>query len=230
MREDLTNETLSGKVNPVTLSNKVEMMNATSPDTLIPSEASQAAEELARLDAYRRAGHRAAAAVWFPLLVGGIATLAAPGAYVAIGTANAPMWYWMFAGPGIGIACAVFYASRRIQLPRPSGALSVGVAVAMIAGTLGIAAVLGAVADNGAPELVVAVGLAMFAWSYRSILVAIVAVAGLGTAAVMLATDDPQIQAAATLAMGAVACVCAVVALLTPSAGAGMGAIDYHDA
>ncbi len=94
--------------------------------------------------------------------------------------------------------------------------------------TLGVAAVLGAGADKGAPELVVAAGLAGFAWLYRSRLVAIVAAAGLATAAVMLATDDPQIQAAATLTMGAVACPCALIALPTAPTGATAQGIEQN--
>ena len=127
-------------------------------------------EALAQLrvaDAACRASRSAAGSVWFPLLAGGVATLAAPTAIDLIG-GDAAASYWMAAGPAVGILCAVFYASRPIQLAARRGVVSVCVAAAIVIGAM----VLGAMGSGswtaGGPVLVVAVGLGVFAWLTRA--------------------------------------------------------------
>lgn len=179
-----------------------------------PSGHVAADQQLHELAAYRRLARRTAAAVWFPLLVGGIATLAAPGATHLIGGAEADSWYWAFAGPAIGLACAAFYAARPVQLPARASVASLVLAVAMVAGAFAVALALGEQLDGGGPPVVVAAGLAVFAWLYRSSLVAVVAAAALGAGLVGVVAETARVEDTAAMVVGAVSCTCAIIALL----------------
>lgn len=189
-------------------------MNSASQSLIVPTELRHAADALAFVNTTRLAAARSAAAVWFPLLVGGIATVAAPGAIGRIPGDAAPAWYWAFAGPSIGIACAIFYATRRIQLRARLGPLSVALAVAMITGALTLAGITGGRWQDGAPVLVVAAGLAAFALLYRSTLVGIVAGAHIIAAVIVVVADSPRIEDATTIGTGLVSCACGIAGVL----------------
>jgi len=179
-----------------------------------PSDADEATAQLDAIAAGRSASKRLAGSVWFPLLLGGIANIAAPSVSALIGGPAAPAWYWGVAGPVIGIACAIFYASRPVQLPHRVGLTSVGVAVAMVVGALALGISLGD-SSGGAPLLAVASGLGAFAGLYRSIHVGIVAASQLVGAMVMFADTSDRTTALVFLSVGAVSCATALAALLS---------------
>jgi hypothetical protein len=170
--------------------------------------------QLGYIKATQEASRQLAAAIWFPLLIGGIATIAAPTVIDLIGGDAAPGWYWGFAGPLIGISCALFYATRPIHLPTRIALASVGIAIALMVGALLLGFSVGDT-QAGAPLLAVAAGLAAFAWLYRSPLVGIVAGANLIAALVLIAEDTSQVEQIAYLASGLVSCAVAIAALLT---------------
>jgi hypothetical protein len=173
-----------------------------------------AAGQLRYVEARRAAGHQLAAAVWFPLLIGGIATIAAPTAIALIGGAAASGWYWGIAGPVIGISCAVFYATRPIHLPVQEAFAAVGIAIALMVGALLLGFSVGE-SRTGAPLLAVTAGLGAFAWLYRSPLVGMVAAANLIAAIALIINSSGRLEQISYLATGIVSCTVAIAALLT---------------
>jgi len=189
-------------------------MNSASQSIPAPSDVAEATAQLDAIAAGRSASKRLAGSVWFPLLLGGIANIAAPSAYALIGGPAAPAWYWSVAGPVVGIACAFFYNSRPVQLPQRIGLTVVGVAIAMLVGALVLGISLGDAA-GGAPLLAVAAGLGAFAGIYRSVHVGIVAASHFVGALVMFADTSDRTTALVFLSVGAVSCAIALAALLT---------------
>jgi hypothetical protein len=160
----------------------------------------------------RAASRRLATAVWFPLLIGGIANLAAPTVVGLIGGDAAPAWYWGIAGPLIGISCGVFYASRPIHLPARVAISSAGIAVAIVVAALLLGFSLGE-SQAGAPVLAVAVGLGAFAVLYRSLLVGLVSGATLTAAIALMVVNTNRAEQIAYLSIGIVGCAAAIGAL-----------------
>jgi len=189
-------------------------MNSASQSIPTPANVTEAAAQLDAIEAGRSASMRLAGAVWFPLLIGGIANIAAPSVTALIGGAAAPAWYWGFAGPVIGLACAGYYASRPVQLPHRVSLISVLVAIAMGVGALVLGIGL-AESAGGAPVLAVAAGLGAFAVLYRSAHVGLVAASHLVGALVMFADSSDRTAAVVFLCVGAVSCAIALAALLT---------------
>lgn len=189
-------------------------MNSATQSFVVPTDPATIAADLTLIGRQRRAGVRAAGAIWFPLLVGGIATIAAPGAIDLIEGDAAPAWYWGFAGPLIALACAVFYATRRVQLPTRSGAMAVAVAIAIVIGAPVAALITAEPERNSAPVIVAAGGLAAFALIYRSVLVGLVALAHTVAAIVMLATESTIADDVATIGSGLTACLCGPIGVL----------------
>lgn len=182
-------------------------------DSVVQSTA-DAEADLATVARAQAAAHRTATAVWFPLLPGGIATLASPGAVDVIGGAAPEAWYWGTAGPAIGLACAVFYGTRAVQMPGRVARGSVLVAALMVGSAMLLGALLSDDARRAAPVFVVAAGLGAFAVLYRSALVAAVAAAGLAQAIVLASTEADRAHDAAALAFGALACGAAIFGML----------------
>ncbi len=189
-------------------------MNSASQSIPAPTDIAEATAQLDAIAAGRSASKRLAGYVWFPLLLGGIANIAAPSVYALIGGPAAPAWYWSVAGPVIGIACAFFYNSRPVQLPHRIGLTVVGVAIAMLVGALVLGISLGD-SSGGAPLLAVAAGLGAFAGLYRSVHVGVVAASHFVGALVMFADTSGRTTAVVFLCVGAVSCVTALAALLT---------------
>jgi hypothetical protein len=189
-------------------------MNSASQSIPAPSDVTEAAAQLDAIEAGRSASVRLAGAVWFPLLIGGIANIAAPSVTALIGGPAAPAWYWSFAGPFIGIACAGYYASRPVQLPHRVSLISVLVAIAMGVGALALGIGL-AESAGGAPVLAVAAGLGAFAVLYRSAHVGLVAASHLVGALVMFSDASDRTAHLVFLSVGALSCVVALAALLT---------------
>jgi len=198
----------------VTLRGKVAAMNFAQQSLPVAQDAGDASGQLRFVEGRRAASRRLAAAVWFPLLIGGIANIAAPTVVDLIGGDAASGWYWGFAGPLIGISCGLFYASRPIHLP---------VRVAITAAVIGIALMVGALflgfsfgeSRAGAPLLAVAAGLGAFAVLYRSLLVGLVGGAALIAAIALIAMNTSRAERVAYLTVGIVSCGVAIAALLT---------------
>ena len=172
-----------------------------------------ASGQLELVEARRAASRRLASAVWFPLLVGGIATVAAPTVVGLIGGEAAPGWYWGVAGPLIGMSCALFYAGRPIHLPVRVAVASAGIAIALIAGASWLGFTF-TEAQAGAPVLAVAAGLGAFALLYRSPLVGLVAGAALIGAIVLIVVNTGRAEEIAYLSIGIVSCAAAIASLL----------------
>lgn len=174
----------------------------------------RAEAELAAVARTQEAAHVVATAVWFPLLTGGIATLASPSVIDVIGGSAAPAWYWGIAGPAIGLACAAFYATRPVQLPVRIARASALVAVVMVASAMLLGALESDAAQTAAPMFAVAAGLTAFALLYRSGLGGVVAAAALVEGIVLAVSDSDRVQDVAVLGFGAVACGAAIVGIL----------------
>jgi hypothetical protein len=169
------------------------------------------------LTAAARKGQQLAGAVWFPLLLWGIAEIASPTAvrvieqtWTGIGPDAAQLWYWAGVSIVIVVSCFVFYARRPVQVPRPIGLGSVGTTLVMVSVAIAIG---GAGGVAGGPELVVALGLGVFALMYRSTLIAIVATAHLVAGITLAASGSDTLADAMMIAVGTVSCVCALVAV-----------------
>lgn len=198
-----------------------ERMNSASQSDTDRSDPHDAATQLTLIVETNRRSRLLAGAVWFPLLVGGIVTLAAPSVIDMIGGPAAPAWYWAVAGPAIGVACAVFYATRRVQLPATTASISVVTAAVMVIGALALGILVSGAARTAAPFLIVGSGFVVFAWIYRSALVLVVALANIIAAIVLFLVDTARIEQLVYVVCGLVACAAAVVAVmrLTGSAG-----------
>lgn len=174
---------------------------------------SEPAATLALIARAAQAARQDSAAVWFPLLLSGMATLASPTAISLIGGAAAPAWYWAAVGPLIGVSCGVFYARRRVQ---PSLAIS-GTAVLVSAGIIVAALALGLLVESPArvalPWIAVSSGLAVFSQVYRSPLVGLVALINAGGAGWLLLDSSARAQAWHALLVGVACCLTALAAM-----------------
>jgi len=184
-----------------------------------PAGLSEAADEMRDLTAAARKGQQLAGAVWFPLLLWGIAEIASPTAvrvieqtWSGIGADAARLWYWAGVSIVIVVACLMFYARRPVQVPRPIGLGSLGTTLAMVSVAIAIG-VAGGVA--GGPVLVVALGLGAFALMYRSALIAVVACAHLIAGIALAVSGSDTLADAMLIAVGTVSCVCGLVAVRT---------------
>jgi hypothetical protein len=184
-----------------------------------PARRSEAADEMRDLAAAARKGQQLAGAVWFPLLLWGIAEIASPTAvrvieqtWTGIGADAAQLWYWVGVSIVIVVTCLVFYARRTVQVPRPIGLGSLGTTVVMVSLAIAIG-VAGGVA--GGPELVVALGLGAFSLMYRSALIAVVASAHLVAGVTLAVSGSDTLADAMMIAVGTVSCVCALFAVGT---------------
>lgn len=153
-------------------------------------------------------------AVWFPLLVGGIVSLASGPAIALIDRPAAPAYYWAVGGPAIGIACAAFYATRRIQPPAGLALVATVTALVMAAGALLLGTLTSGDLRQAAPLLVIGVGLGVFGMLFHSLLVVAVGVAHLAIGCYLgVATPaDPHMVAA--LVTGLAGCAAGVASLL----------------
>lgn len=154
------------------------------------------------------------AAVWFPLLIGGIVSLASGPAIALIDRPAAPAYYWAAGGPVIGLACAAFYATRRIQPPT-----GLATAAAVTAGVMGTGAVLLGTLTSGdlqdaAPYFVVGVGLGVFGVLYRSLLVGAVGAVHLSLGAYLVVATPTKPHMVAALITGLTGCAAGVASLL----------------
>jgi hypothetical protein len=174
---------------------------------------SEPAATLALIARAAQAARQDCAAVWFPLLLSGMATLASPTAISLIGGAAAPAWYWAAVGPLIGVSCGAFYARRRVQ---PSLAISRS-AVLVSAGIIVAALALGLLVEGPArvalPWIAVSGGLAVFSQLYRSPLVGLVALVNAGGAGWLLLDSSAQAQAWHALLVGVACCLTALAAM-----------------
>jgi hypothetical protein len=157
----------------------------------------QAQEIVEEVDRLRSATRSQLSAMWWPLLVFGLLTLASAALIAGFG-ADALGVYWAVAGPLGGITVGAFYRNRERaigvespSLPYVLTALAVLIG-AMAAGVIGDAAgsPLGAAA---APSLVVSAGFLVFAALERSALLAAVAVAlAVETVWLWMASNDAE--------------------------------------
>ena len=184
-----------------------------------PAGRSEAADELHDLDAAARKGEQLAGAVWFPLLLWGVAEIASPTVTRVIARSGsgispdaAELWYWASVSLVIVTACMVFYRRRPVQVPRAVGFGSLGATLVMVPLAIAIG-IAGGVA--GGPEIVIALGLALFAFMYRSRLIAVVAVAHLAAGIAIASSGSELLADAMLVAVGAVSCVCALIAVRT---------------
>jgi hypothetical protein len=184
-----------------------------------PAGRSEAAAEMREVTAAARKGQQLAGAVWFPLLLWGIAEIASPTVVRVIertwsgtGSDAAALWYWASVSVVIVVTCLVFYARRPVQVPRPNGFGSVGTTLVMVPVAIAIG-VVGGIA--GGPEMVVALGLGAFALMYRSSLIAIVACAHLVAGIAIAVSGSDTLADAMVIAVGTVSCVCALAAVRT---------------
>jgi hypothetical protein len=182
-----------------------------------PDDGVAAAEELRNITATAARGRQLAAAVWFPLLLWGIADIASPtatdritNAFSGISDGSAPFWYWCSVSLVIVLSCTIFYRRRPVHPPRPIAVVSLGTTLAIVA----VAVLVGVIAGTtGGPELIVGVGLLVFARMYRSRLIGIVAVAHLAAGAAIIASSSGTVSDVSFLAVGTISCVCALVAV-----------------
>lgn len=137
--------------------------------------ASDAARTLGDLDALRIQTRRRLEGVSYPLvLFGGLSLIAAAMSAVAGEDAQAP--FWLFAGPGGGIAVSLHYRRREVELGLARAAWPyVATAVALMVGAF----VLGALEQpwRVGPWLAIGVGYLVFGWLERSAAVAAMALA-----------------------------------------------------
>ena len=182
-----------------------------------PVDGVEAAEELRSITAATARGRQLAAAVWFPLLLWGIADIASPtatdriaNAFSGISDGSAPFWYWCSVSVVIVLSCTIFYRRRPVQPPRPIAVMSFGTTLAIVA----VGVLVGVIAGTaGGPELVVGVGLLVFALMYRSRLIGIVALAHLGAGVAIIASSSDTVSDISFLVVGTISCVCALVAV-----------------
>lgn len=129
--------------------------------------ATDAAQTLGELDALRTQTRRRLEGFSFPLvLFGGLSLLAA--AASAVAGVEAQALFWLFAGPGGGIAVSFHYRRRELELGLTRAAWPyVATAVALIVGAF----VLGALEQpwSVGPWLAVAAGYLVFGWLERSV-------------------------------------------------------------
>jgi hypothetical protein len=182
-----------------------------------PVDSVEAAEELRSITAAAARGRQLAAAIWFPLLLWGIADIASPTAtdrianpFTGISNGSAPFWYWCSVSVVIVLSCTTFYRRRPVQPPRPIAVLSLGTTLAIVA----VGVVVGVIAGTtGGPELVVGVGLLVFARMYGSRLIATVAFAHLAVGVAIIASNSDTVSDVSFIAVGAISCLCALVAV-----------------
>jgi len=185
-----------------------------SPTQSVSPDAARAAGLLGELRHLEHQSKSMLSAVWFPLLVGGIVSLASGPAISLIDRTEAPAYYWAFGGPVIGIACAVFYATRRIQPPAGLASVATVTAVVMVAGALLLGTLTSGDVREAAPLLVIGVGLGVFGVLYRSLLVVAVGAAHLGIGWYLGVSDPADPYMVSALVTGLAGCIAGVASLL----------------
>lgn len=188
-------------------------MNSSPQSILSVASSADAGAQLSLINKRRLAAQRLAGAVWFPLLAGSVANLVAPVAASLIGGVQALGWYWGFAGPAIGVACAIFYARRPIHLQRHIAPLSWILAVGLVVVPVSAGIWLGGSAD-GFPLLAVAAGLGGFGALLHSRHVAVVAVAHVMGSAALYVSPTERTATLTFVALGVVGCTMAAFANL----------------
>lgn len=160
--------------------------------------ATDAARTLGELEALRIHTRRRLEGMSFPLvLFGGLSLLAAVTS--AVGGEEAQALFWLFAGPGGGIAVSLHYRRRDLELGLSRAAWPyVATAIALLTGAF----VLGALEQpwSVGPWLAVAAGYLVFGWLERS--AALMGMA-LALGALALAVGAEGVEPAAVLLNGA---------------------------
>lgn len=186
-------------------------MNSASQSMLPDASGGDANAQLDLIGERRAASTRLAAAVWFPLLLGGVANLGCALVLRLAGHDDVIGLYWSIAGPCIAVACGLFYARRPIHMRRHIAPIA-WVLAWVLAGTPVLVGFLWGASAEGLPLLIVAAGLAGFAVLYRSGHVAVMAFANLLAAAAIYAQPDADIAVPLFLSLGSVGCVLALLA------------------
>jgi len=176
-----------------------------------PGEASGLLAELRHLEHQSRS---MLTAVWFPLLVGGIVSLASGPAIVLIDRAAAPAYYWAVGGPVIGLACAAFYCTRRVQPPAGLAVAAVITAVVMAAGALLFGTLSSGDLREAAPFVMIGLGLGVFGALYRSPLVVAVGAVHVGLAVYLGVATPAEPEMVAALVTGLAGCAAGLASLL----------------
>lgn len=143
------------------------------------------------LERLARAGRGRAVGASFPLLCGASATLASIGVIDLAGEEGV-RWYWAIVGPAIGAACALYYATRRVQPPDRTSRLAVAWALLLLFGMLAGVTLASDAAVDFVPAFFVAALLVGLGALYRHTVTMITGAAGFVIAVTVAAAAPPM--------------------------------------
>lgn len=173
---------------------------------------------LTDVERWDRAGRRLASPVWFVLLCAGASVLASVPVAVLVDGDRGVLVYWSVVAPLSAIASAWYFQTRGAAPPERAGVVILLIGLVMLVSVL---AVIWLGSGPGAlvtPWVVIGVGFGLFAAAWRSWTVAAVAVASLGTSALVGLADLGQGDVLVALVVGVVAVLGTFVELVRDSA------------
>jgi hypothetical protein len=190
-------------------------MNSASQSTSSPGRSVEEARALlGELDQLHRRSRLLMSATWFPLLIGGIVTLAGVPASMLLEDTALAGTYWLFGVTVILASCVAFYGTRRIQVPDRLAAVVTAAGLGTIACSFALVALTDDRWQGVSPLLVGGVGLGVIAFAYRSTVMAAVSAVYLftGTLLAILQPDDAYVVGA--LVTGTASCLFGVIGVL----------------